>query len=316
MQGRVFTTVIAAVSIACTCAFSDESISLSDYTCAQFLSDTGKPDQGNKVVRSLMMVAWATGFAAAHQRNAIRADDGAMQVIAANLASVCRKQPTSSAAQVIASAISQIADSEFVQTAAKVSSEEDNVRLQVGQQMPPQTKERSQTDVTERQAALTPSAVSNGAFRTFDNFDMFGGDLRKIQKVELKTCAAACLADRQCRGYSFDRWNRYCYLKSTVNALTFDPSSTTGLRANIDDPGYSKVEYRIDRRANKSLEGSNSVKVGISGVEDCDRSCAADKACFGFTFEKPRSVCRMFSAINTFKPDRSATSGIKTQSPP
>lgn len=316
MQGRFSTIVIAVISVACTRAFADESISLNNYTCAQFLSDTEKPDEGNKVVRSLMMVAWATGFAAAHQRNSARADDEAMQVIASNLANVCRKQPTSSAVQVIASAISQIADSELAQTAPKKSDEDDNARLQVGRQMPPQTKGRAQTEVTERQAALVPAAVLNGLFRTYDNFDMFGGDLRKIQKIELKECLAACQADRQCSGYSFDRWNRYCYLKSTTNALTFDPSSTTGLRADIDDPGFSKVEYRIDRRANKSLEGPSSVKVRISGVEDCDRGCAADKACFGFTFEKPRAVCRVFSAINTFKPDRSATSGIKTQSPP
>ena len=281
------------------------AVALSSYTCADFLRDTKEPADGVKLLRSLMMIAWAAGYTAAHQEGTPRADPAAIQLVSATLGDACRRSSGLLAVRAISEAIEQLAQS--------------------GASTAPPSRTEIPTPVTavdqENSKLVTgvlvpnPHAVPNGSFSTYDNFDMFGGDLRKIPKIELKACVAACQADRQCSGYSFDRWNRYCYLKSTISALTFDPSSTAGLRAQ-GVPEFSKAEYRIDRRANKSLEGSSSVKIGISGVEDCDRNCAADKTCFGFTFEKPRGVCRAFSAISTFKPDRSATSGIKTQSPP
>jgi PAN domain/HdeA/HdeB family len=311
LSGTAF--LLVAVAASTSTGYAQSKITLDDYSCADFLSDARNPADGGKLLRSMTMISWATGYAAAHQEGIRRSDSEAMQLIANIVGDACRNNPNQLATQAAVDAIARYVNGAEVNTSNNGKQEDKQQAGIAPKQAKPSLDEAHDAKEVGR---LNPVSVAQGTFNAYDNFDMFGGDLRKIPKIELKACIAACGADRECRAYSFDRWNRYCYLKSTANALTFDPSSTTGLRADSDNPGFSKVEYRIDRRANKSLEGSSSVKAGIAGVEDCDRSCVADKACFGFTFEKPRAVCRIFSAISTFKPDRGATSGIKTQSPP
>lgn len=72
-------------------AGSAAGISLDGYTCAQFLTDRSKTDEGEKALRSLLMIAWVTGFAAAYRAENPRADDEAMGLIVALLESECKK---------------------------------------------------------------------------------------------------------------------------------------------------------------------------------------------------------------------------------
>jgi hypothetical protein len=66
-------------------------VSLEAYTCAEFLADSKKPGDGGALVKSLMMIAWATGFASGRSDGHSRADGKAFQLMAATLGDVCRK---------------------------------------------------------------------------------------------------------------------------------------------------------------------------------------------------------------------------------
>jgi hypothetical protein len=67
-----------------------EYLSLDTYTCGQFLSDARKADDGEKIIRSLMMISWATGYVAAHQKIKARADSQGLQLVAAALGEACK----------------------------------------------------------------------------------------------------------------------------------------------------------------------------------------------------------------------------------
>src|ERR1700749_4242487 len=64
-----------------------------DYKCAQFLEDVMKPKQSTSVLRSMLVIAWSTGYAAAYQKDNARADPKAFRLIAAALASACVQSP-------------------------------------------------------------------------------------------------------------------------------------------------------------------------------------------------------------------------------
>ena len=87
-------------------ARAQENVILDSYTCADFLKDTKEPADGARLLRSLMMISWATGYAAAYQAGPPRADARAVRLIAATLGDACRKEPKKTVVQTIVNAIS------------------------------------------------------------------------------------------------------------------------------------------------------------------------------------------------------------------
>lgn len=63
------------------------------YKCSQFLEDVMKPKEPAPLLRSMLVIAWSTGYAAAYQKDNARADPKAFRLIAAALASACAQNP-------------------------------------------------------------------------------------------------------------------------------------------------------------------------------------------------------------------------------
>lgn len=93
-------------------AHTQENVSLDGYTCEQFLADTKEPANGQKLLKSLMMISWSTGYAAAFQKGVPRADARGIRLIAATLGDACRKQPDQIAIRVISNAINKFVSAE------------------------------------------------------------------------------------------------------------------------------------------------------------------------------------------------------------
>jgi len=85
------------VMIACIWTFNPvragEELDVAQYKCSQFLEDAMKPKDGIRLLRSMMVIAWSTGYAAAYGKDNARADPEAIRLIAATLAAVCTKNP-------------------------------------------------------------------------------------------------------------------------------------------------------------------------------------------------------------------------------
>lgn len=110
MTSRLCFCCVLAVALILPCgARAADDIDLSGYTCAQFLADTSDPANGEKLLRSLMMISWATGFAAAFQKSAPRADPTGMRLMAATLGVACRRQPEQTTVQAIVKSINDAA---------------------------------------------------------------------------------------------------------------------------------------------------------------------------------------------------------------
>ena len=70
-------------------------------------------------------------------------------------------------------------------------------------------------------AALAAEATSTGMTLLPDT-DLPGADYRTLTKATLKTCEAACLADRLCDAFTFNQKSRWCFLKAgNASAVPF-----------------------------------------------------------------------------------------------
>jgi hypothetical protein len=123
-----------------------------------------------------------------------------------------------------------------------------------------------------------------GGYNLFRNRDLRGDDLATLKNINASACESACAANTDCKGYSFDNWNSYCFLKSSVGSLRLEPRSTTGVRQGLPPP-------------------------------DNEEQCSDDQSCVAFTFDKKAQSCRMFESPTEYVTTRTSDSGAKRQAP-
>ncbi len=95
---RRFTLATLAACFALSAYAQSEEIhgtelNISSYTCRQFLNDVEHPNEPQKLVRALMLVSWAAGFAASRERSGPRADNSTLSVVSASLKLMCQLKP-------------------------------------------------------------------------------------------------------------------------------------------------------------------------------------------------------------------------------
>jgi hypothetical protein len=154
------------------------------------------------------------------------------------------------------------------------------------------------------------------SFNFYNQFDMYGGDLQKLENLSLRECVAACQSDDNCPAYSYDRWYKFCYLKSSISALLLDPTSISAARANLKEPPASDLPVRFERANDRALTGSEYRDVKASTRKICENACQEDRRCVGYTFAKNNQTCQLFTHIKGFSSENDSFSGMKTQLPP
>lgn len=103
-----FWTILALQGLIVKSAYSDEAISIDKYTCQQFIDDISQIADGARLLRASIFIAWSTGYASAFQKEAVRGDAKAFQLIAAAIGDTCKANPNSSALTTIVAKINSL----------------------------------------------------------------------------------------------------------------------------------------------------------------------------------------------------------------
>lgn len=112
---RIAVPMVAAGALLCyftdaQAASTDQmpGVSLAGYTCAQYVAEATHPDDVQKLVRTMMLLSWVTGYAAAHSPANARADDDAFRLIGKYIAAECIAYPNELATLVTARGIDKL----------------------------------------------------------------------------------------------------------------------------------------------------------------------------------------------------------------
>ena len=162
-----------------------------------------------------------------------------------------------------------------------------------------------------------PESAADAVSSTYvsrDNRDLIGVDLRTLKNIELDDCVSACQREADCQGYSFDKWNRFCFLKTNLASFILDPKSLSGVRQNLQMPLTSAVEATMVRYRGKMFPGSGYKSIANSIYENCEMTCKNELACVAFSFDKQSLVCRLFNSTGAYVLNALSDSGVKTQS--
>ena len=153
------------------------------------------------------------------------------------------------------------------------------------------------------------------AYDTYDNFDIFGGDFRKLENVQLNQCVSACQSDETCQAYSYDKWYRNCFLKNTLGPLLVEPSSTLGVKSGLRI-AKSQSQTTIDVLAKKQFWGVALGLKTLATLDVCKQACSDEQQCLVFSYNAPKRECHLFSNTESFRSDPQVMSGMKRQPPP
>lgn len=158
-------------------------------------------------------------------------------------------------------------------------------------------------------AASPPQHIAN--YRTYDNRDIESGDISKVKNVDLQNCVSACRQKESCKAYTFDKWNRACYLKSKIGGFKLNPRSWTGVRDNVRVPKAPSGEITMERYPLKAFPGSGYKAVKAEAADACEHICRTEEACVAYTFHIGERTCRLFESTGEYFGDNLADSGGK-----
>lgn len=150
-------------------------------------------------------------------------------------------------------------------------------------------------------------------YQSYDNLDLEGGDIDTLRNVEIQECRASCGQNSRCQVYSFDKWNRICFLKSNAGVLKLNPRSITYIRDDIPPPSKSTGIITIERYRGKAFPGNGYKNTNTKNMEACEEMCRRENACVAYTFQGDDRICHLFNTTGEYFRNTIAESGGKRQ---
>lgn len=114
------------------------------------------------------------------------------------------------------------------------------------------------------------------------DIDLIGGDLVNFDSPSMHACRDSCLANLNCRAFTWAPWNR-CYLKDAVPNRTISAGLASGIvRSGLLENGYDRFgyDYEVTNRSETS----------------CRDRCAASDLCQSYTHRASTGQCFLKSA--------------------
>lgn len=85
-----------------------DGLTLDNYSCEMFLADIATPEAGERLLRSMMMMSWATGYTSAYRKDEPRTDAETMGALAMVIGTACRKVPKYRVIEVVTGLVSEL----------------------------------------------------------------------------------------------------------------------------------------------------------------------------------------------------------------
>lgn len=154
-------------------------------------------------------------------------------------------------------------------------------------------------------------------FLLYEGRDIDGYDLRVIRETNFDNCTEQCKTEARCRAFSYDKWNRWCFLKRNLpTELRIEPNSIVAVPTNANITISSRPLVVLRYHNAVFLDPPYRAIDGIS-YEACRQRCKHDGHCEVFTYIKAQRQCRLIHRPSEyFRNHPTADSGVKRQEPP
>ncbi|NNE23427.1 MAG: hypothetical protein HKN11_12540 [Rhizobiales bacterium] len=161
----------------------------------------------------------------------------------------------------------------------------------------------------------TVSAIPNiSGFEIRDSFDLIGGDLSNARGVRsVKACAGQCTKAARCAAFTYDKWNRWCFLKTSATQLRLEPKTVSGFLSRLAAPARLASNITLKHYRGKSFPYKGYKTLSSKSFEACGSVCLDEDRCVAFSFVKAGGDCKLLNSAGEYFSDSAVDSGVKRQ---
>ena len=160
-------------------------------------------------------------------------------------------------------------------------------------------------------------------FSTKFNRDLFGSDVAMIAGKPgipgstLESCAHVCYGLPSCKGFTFNRWKNFCYLKGEIGDVTFlHPAGIIGVKKQLTIPNVSTTAETTSEYLFNAVFADQPLKETVApDYQTCRKTCLGDSRCVAFSYLRAANKCKMFNRVEGYYRDDAYDSGYKWQKP-
>lgn len=141
---------------------------------------------------------------------------------------------------------------------------------------------------------------------TTQDSDYFGFDLRTERDVSLDSCEAVCLADQQCRAFTYNSRAQWCFLKSDYSVLNPFPGAVAGKVVELSgepDIGAPPTLSFVPDYLQSTARDYRQNLVSVSPQEDTGIVFLSSSADGAFSAGNPRDAADSYAAAIAISPD-------------
>lgn len=167
--------------------------------------------------------------------------------------------------------------------------------------------------VLEREDKPNPGVANKPRdFVIHTNRDLHGGDYASLKNVSQEQCADRCKSDSHCRAFTYNTWEKVCFVKSSLSALRIEPRGVTGVIAS-EAVRDDKRPAIIQKTRSSHFPGVPYKQVLAPAYEGCAKACLDDAACLGFNYGKANRSCGLMASLEKPVASGATDLGIKLQ---
>ncbi|RVC84049.1 hypothetical protein EN745_00365 [Mesorhizobium sp. M4A.F.Ca.ET.022.05.2.1] len=171
---------------------------------------------------------------------------------------------------------------------------------------PPQPDQPAQQAI-----AVTPPPAT---FRRFLNRDLKSRATETRQAESVDQCESMCRASEGwCRAFTYDAWNRKCFLKEGLGQLLMNARATSGVMSELGTPTASGAAAYFEYFNDKAFSGNGFRVLSARARGECERDCSALDQCIAFGFTQSQKRCVLFDQPGEYSSSRGTDSGAKRQ---
>ena len=160
----------------------------------------------------------------------------------------------------------------------------------------------------------TPAPPSQArTFQRYSHYDLAAGDEWQSDAWDAPGCENKCKENSACAGFTYDGWNRRCFLKRDLGGIRLNPRATSGVLSSEPQPVKSGAPVVMKYYNNRAFPGQAEQSQAAKDRDGCERACWGIASCIGFSFHKAERRCDLFDNPQEYGKQSGVYSGAKEQ---
>lgn len=153
-----------------------------------------------------------------------------------------------------------------------------------------------------------PHSAAGRSFQTLDDHDVVGFDYATLKQVSLTQCQSTCKADPSCKALTYNKKERFCFLKSGAALIVGNTDAVTSVSESLSS---DVVISTFVIRSGHDMAGGDYKRLRNSNFVGCYLACESDYICRAFAFVAKQKDCWLKNVLSPVSRKKGVELGVR-----